>query len=139
MTAPNQLLDMVAVRELLGMDQDATGRTIRRRLRSVAEARGATDFALFKLAGQWHTTDLDLRALVPELYAHEGRHLDSMRDVVSDIVAELGTVKRRLAATDAALVALRTSPAPRALPVRRPPIVVDPRQLELPDAVASTP
>lgn len=139
MSALNSLLDMAAVRRLLGMDDTATGRTIRRRLRSVAEARGATDFWLGKLSGQWFTTDADMRALVPELYAHEGRDLDSMRDVVADVVSELGSLRKRLAATECAMLALRTAPAPRALPVRRPPIVVNPGQLELPAGAPSTP
>lgn len=139
MSAPNQLLDMAAVRELLGMDQDATGRTIRRRLRSVAEARGATDFWLGKLGGAWFTTDQDMRALVPELYAYQNRGAETVIDVVRDVVAELASLRKRLAATECAMLALRTAPAPRALPVRRPPVVVNPGQLELPAGAASTP
>ncbi len=128
MSAPNSLLDMEAVRALLGMDQAATGRTIRRRLRSVAESRGATDFWLGKLAGKWHTTEADMRALVPELYAHEARALDSMHDVFADVVAELGSLKKRLAATEAAMVALRSQPTltPRpAQPQRTNPAQLD--------------
>jgi hypothetical protein len=126
--ASNSLLGMEAVRALLGMDPAATGRTTRRRLRAVAEARCATDFQLVKLAGQWFTTDADLRALIPELYSHEDRGADSLHDVVADVVAELAMVRKRLAAAEGALLALRTAPPPRALPARRQ---AHPGQLDL--------
>ena len=132
MSAANALLDMNAVRALLGMDQAATGRTIRRRLRAVAEARGATDFWLGKLGGQWFTTDQDLRALVPELYAYETRGADTLHDVVADVVKEMANLRKRLAATEGAMLALRTAPAARPLPVRRSSVAANPGQLALP-------
>jgi hypothetical protein len=116
---PNQLLDTNALRRIFGMDPKSNGRTVRKRLRGMAEARGMHDFHFFRIGTKVYTTEADLRALLPELYAHEHRGADTLQDVVADVVRDLAHVRKRLAQTEAALIALRTIPdAPRPAYVR---------------------
>ncbi len=91
----NRLLDMRQARELLAL-QGRSLQWVRRRLRQIADARGATQFQLFELGNRWFTTQRDLRRLLPELFVHELDDAEELRARVESQASELEALRRRV-------------------------------------------